>query len=347
MQTETRTSIPLHLMSAAAEILGTPVLSGAPILAHGANNQVFRIETDTESFILKFYLESLNDRRNRFRAETAALSFMNSRQIKGVPKLVGCDDEHRIAIMEYVPGSPIKDASERSIDAAIQLISDLFAARKINDAENLDVASEACVAPIDLCTQIAERRRNIETAFNDHESLKIFVEQNFDPAFQRIEKVARQQLAEAGISLNTPLPRMNQTLSPSDFGFHNAVDHDGKITFLDFEYFGWDDPVRLVSDFLLHPGHDLDENCKDAFLSKSSAIFSTGDKSFIPRLEALYPLVGLRWCMILLNEFLPERLARRRAAGAIETTKLLLARQLKKSENLLFTLQKTEGVIPQ
>ena len=43
-------------------------------------------------------------------------------------------------------------------------------------------------------------------------------------------------------------------LSPSDFGFHNAlVDDDGQVTFLDFEYAGRDDPAKLVSDFFCQP----------------------------------------------------------------------------------------------
>ena len=43
-------------------------------------------------------------------------------------------------------------------------------------------------------------------------------------------------------------------LSPSDFGFHNALlDDEGKLTFLDFEYAGRDDPAKLVSDFFCQP----------------------------------------------------------------------------------------------
>ena len=50
----------------------------------------------------------------------------------------------------------------------------------------------------------------------------------------------------------------HRALSPSDFGLHNAMrDEDGRLRFIDFEYFGWDDPVKLVSDTALHPGSEL------------------------------------------------------------------------------------------
>ena len=45
---------------------------------------------------------------------------------------------------------------------------------------------------------------------------------------------------------------------PSDFGFHNSLRReDGSLAFVDFEYFGWDDPVKLTADILLHPGSPL------------------------------------------------------------------------------------------
>jgi hypothetical protein len=36
-------------------------------------------------------------------------------------------------------------------------------------------------------------------------------------------------------------------LSPVDFGSHNILVHQGKSTFVDFEDFGWDDPMQLVA----------------------------------------------------------------------------------------------------
>jgi len=50
------------------------------------------------------------------------------------------------------------------------------------------------------------------------------------------------------------LPADETCLSPSDFGFHNAlVDPSGALSFLDFEYAGRDDPAKPVSDFFCQP----------------------------------------------------------------------------------------------
>ena len=51
-------------------------------------------------------------------------------------------------------------------------------------------------------------------------------------------------------------PQRLRVLSPSDFGFHNALRRpDGTIVFVDFEYFGWDDPAKMMADAMLHPGN--------------------------------------------------------------------------------------------
>src|SRR5690606_39056346 len=79
----------------------------------------------------------------------------------------------------------------------------------------------------------------------------------------------------------------------------------------DLEYFGWDDPAKLVSDFLLHPGHRLPAGQAARFEAEARALFGADDPQFEARLTALFPLYGLCWCLILLNEFLPDTRARR------------------------------------
>ncbi|MDB9702517.1 aminoglycoside phosphotransferase family protein [Rhodospirillales bacterium] len=346
MRPENDILIPNSHLSVAAEILGVPIMSAAPIISQGANNQVYQIETETCSFILKSYPETPGDRRDRFHAETSALNFMSTHHIVGVPKLIGSDESNRLAVMECISGEPIKVTTDKGIEAAINLVRTLYALRTKENALGLGHASEACPAPINVSEQIIERRRRLETAMVVHSDLRAYLEQKFDPAFALIKQRAHQLLAEFSIDLENPLTKYLQTLSPSDFGFHNALNNHGQIFFLDFEYFGWDDPVRLVSDFLFHPGHHLSEVHKEKFLNASVDVFSENNKNFLPRLEALYPLVGLRWCMILLNEFLPDRLARRRAAGTLGDTPTLLAGQLKKSADLLSTLHETKRVLP-
>ena len=155
---------------------------------------------------------------------------------------------------------------------------------------------------------------------------------------------ARETYAQAGLAFDEPIDPGLRTLSPSDFGFHNALlQVDGSIVFLDFEYFGWDDPVKLASDFVLHPGMDLTLELKKRFLELMSDVFGA-DKTFSMRLRASLPLYAMRWTMILLNEFLPERWARRVMAGAGGDRDTILKTQLAKARAMVKRAE-NEGVI--
>lgn len=90
-------------------------------------------------------------------------------------------------------------------------------------------------------------------------------------------------------------------LSPSDFGFHNALKKpDGTFVFIDFEYFGWDDPAKLLADFLHHPAMNLTFKQKINFLNGfiGSELF---EEEIFRRLKLIYPVVGLKWCLLILN----------------------------------------------
>ena len=111
-------------------------------------------------------------------------------------------------------------------------------------------------------------------------------------------------MEENGIACDEVIPKEYQTLSPSDFGFHNALRMaDGRIVFLDFEYFGWDDPAKMVSDFLWHPAMNVKEELRLYFVKHMVSIFEK-DPHFKIRLKSSFPLFGLMWCLICLNEFI-------------------------------------------
>jgi hypothetical protein len=121
----------------------------------------------------------------------------------------------------------------------------------------------------------------------------------------------------AGIDWDMPLSADRRILSPSDFGFHNALRRaDGTIVFVDFEYFGWDDPAKLCCDFCMHPGSNLSEGLAARFEAGVQSVYGEDDPLFPARGRIMRLLCGLCWCLIILNEFLPTPRRRRVLAGA-------------------------------
>ena len=92
----------------------------------------------------------------------------------------------------------------------------------------------------------------------------------------------------------------------SDFGFHNAIlKESGDLVFLDFEYFGRDDPVKLMADFIWHPGMKLSHSQKIDWVKGAFRIFDD-NLGLSKRFSSALPLYGLKWSLIVLNEFLED-----------------------------------------
>mgnify|MGYP003134444389 CR=1 FL=1 len=333
------------VVAAADRITGVPALK-AKRLTRGGNNVTILLETASGPIVAKHYPTTPGDDRDRFHAETAALQFMHDHGIDCVPSPVGNDPESRVAIMDGRGQPASVDACDADINACVGFIGHLHDARTLTGAGDIALAAEACPAPYDVIDQVTARRERLSVAADSDENLRAFLADAFDPAMDWHRMAALETLGNAGIAPDQALARMQLTLSASDFGLHNAVRRDdGSLVFVDFEYFGWDDPVRVVSDFILHPGQRLTDAQKQRFASASTALYIVGDAHFSTRLGAIFPLVALRWCMILLNPFLPERVARRRAAGDTGALDEVLAGQLEKAHRLLADLEHNKRLL--
>lgn len=298
----------------------------------GGNNRVFHVRTtDNHSFALKEYPQRSNDARDRLGAEFAALQFFEGCRIGNVPKAIAADPAAGFALYEWIDGIAVLDVTEADIDAALAFTSCLHQNRNAKGAGELALASEACLAPMEIVAQLGHRLERLNEVARSEPRLAKFLVDEYAPAVQSVEAWARRGYQAAGGAFERPIAPEDRSLSPSDFGFHNAIRRpDGTLVFVDFEYFGWDDPVKLTSDFLLHPGMRLLPQQYERFRAGALRIY--GEKgAFAARLPLVYPLYGLRWCMILLNEFLPERWEARRRAGAHVDHDAATAGQLEKA----------------
>ncbi len=300
------------------------------------NHRVYRVDgSDGSRFALKTYFAGGNDGPQRLSAEFEGLTYMWREGLRVIPEPMAADSEAQCALFEWIEGDPVTKPRPVDIDAASDFIRALRDLARQPDSAELPLAREACLSPDELHRQIVARRARLarESAFRG--DLALFLRDTFDDTLHVTWAKARRGLAAAGISAGKDLPVEHRTLSPSDFGFHNAVRAaDGTLIFCDFEYFGWDDPVKLVADFVLHPGMALKPRLADRFEKNASAIFA-GDPAFAGRLMLLKPLYALRWALITLNEFIPERWAQRAFARGERDRNTVLGQQLAKAEGFV------------
>lgn len=299
------------------------------------NNRLFCIEAeDGQRYALKFYPRLPSDPRDRLSTEFQSLAFMYHHGIAEVPRPIAKDHEAGFALYEWIAGEPARPTAG-GIDAAVTFIRALQALNGAADAASIGSASEACFCAKNIVDQVQTRWTALQAQTSAYPQLGEFLDVSFAPAAECAIARAQKVCAQSGLGFDIPLAAHSRCLSPSDFGFHNALaQSDGRVVFLDFEYFGWDDPVKLASDFVLHPGMDLTTDLKKRFLDAVGDVFHA-DQTFAARLDACLPLYALRWTMILLNEFLPERWARRVLAGHCGERAAILQTQLDKAQKML------------
>ena len=295
---------------------------------------------DSFPYIAKVYYRHGLDKRTRLQFEYACLQFLWDHGIRTIPKPIAMDNDKGYSIYEYIDGAEIKpeEVSEADIDYAAQFLIRLSECNNREGSDELPMASEACFS-IQSMFDVIEKRLakffSLPNTDSQYKDLQRLLKDEFVPAFEEIREWCLGKLSLLGIHPVFELSHNERTLSPSDFGFHNALRRNtGEIVFVDFEYFGWDDPAKMISDFLLHPGMELPAVYKRRFLAKIVQHFTLHEK-LTERIECLYPLCALNWCLILLNEFIPEKFKRRTFAGINSNKSDILTTQFSKSEHML------------
>ena len=319
----------------AARLSGAPVDAVTQVLG-GGNNRIFRIDGAAgATFALKIYYAEDGGGAKRLAAEFNGLDFLWRNGIRRIPQPIAYDTHNDCALYSWLNGVAIGEATADDVDASLDFMAALKQASLDPAAPNLEPAREACLSAGELVGQIRQRRERLDRPAQNQPGLSKFLFTEFDEALVVLVEAARRSYSSRAGDISSELPRLSQILSPSDFGFHNALrQEDGSLVFLDFEYFGWDDPVKLTSDFLLHPGMRLADPLLERFARGADRLYGD-DPGFSERLNALFPLYGLRWATITLNEFISENWARRSFARGDVDRERVLSKQLDKARMLV------------
>ena len=277
----------------------------------GGNNRVFELQVNGTSFFLKKYFRHENDPRDRLGTEFSFLSFAWERGLRRVPQPIVYDAEHGLGMYLFVPGRRLKpgEITEGLVCQALDFYAMLNREKDAPTAHELPIASEACFS---LGEHVAcvERRlarlRKIAEPDEIHGLAAEFVRNDLCEAWNGVRETVETEADSAGLDLDAVLPREEWRLSPSDFGFHNALlGDDGLLYFLDFEYAGWDDPAKTVCDFFCQPAVPVLDRYFSMF-EASAVSGSSASETLRSRIRLLFPLYKLKWCCIILNVFLPE-----------------------------------------
>ncbi len=293
----------------------------------GANNRVQLVrQSDGSSAVLKTYFTRASDPRDRFAAEFAFYEHAGATASSWIARTLGWSRKARAALFEFVDGSPVGQVGAAEVADAAEFCRALQQAR---GNANLPLASEAAFDGSAHAGIVDARLARLSAISGDDEPLRQvrrFVVEELQPRWE----AERGQVARV-----PPLQASGRCVSPSDFGFHNALRRtDGRLCFVDFEYAGMDDPAKLICDFFWQPAVPVPWELLTTFLGVAGdALGASG--VLAQRCRVLFPMFGLKWCCILLNEFLIEGAERRDFSSGEGASSARREAQLQKARRVL------------
>jgi hypothetical protein len=319
-------------------------------LKEGKNNRVWKVDFTDSSYVLKKYFSHPNDPRDRLFSDYQFTSYAYRKAQDFVSQPIYCNRDLGVAVYSFLSGNFFKysDISSTHIIAAATFF------KKINDeyrftlASHLPNASEACFSIEEHLHLIKARISNLYQAIyqvsdKENKEAKSLI-LDLVSFFDQFEDYLKTLAYNNRIDIAKEIPQNQRCISPSDFGFHNAL--MGKLSntyFYDFEYAGWDDPAKMIVDFFTQISVPVPNKYMGLFCQICLSGFENIEDILI-RVRILETLYKLKWCCIILNVYLPEHLARRKFSNPntkeneIKLEQLRYAKDIFKKLNLNISL---------
>ena len=268
-----------------------------------ANSKIYKITTqDKKQYSLKIYPNLINENFNRIDAEFSAYKYLNQKSFYRIPVPIKKFNYANASLFSWIDGKKRIKKNEQSLKQIINLVIKLKNISSPSIFSNFNYAKEAVYNKKIIINDIDVRYKNL-ISLTPKNTLELefisFLKNNFIYLYKKIKK----KLYNIN-DKNLCIDKNNLILSPSDLGYNNMIIKNTNLYFFDFEYFGFDDPVKLTSDFLWHPSNNLSNKLNQIWLSQMYKLFRD-DKKFNNRLNAYHYLYGIKWILIILNIFDP------------------------------------------
>lgn len=311
----------------------------------GGNNQVRRVLGPEETYVAKWYVNDPGDGRDRLTSEWEFLSAADLAGIGRVPRPVARDTASGAALYTFVDGEQptARDVDRGGVVSAVAFIRDLNRPATRNHTSHLGPASEACFSADEHFQLVGGRIDRLSDAVGFDRSARraASLVAELRALFHDFVAQISSALPAAGFPASVRLAKEQRVLSPSDFGFHNAIrTPDGEYVFIDFEYAGWDDPAKLWADGFYQPRFPLPRRFEQDLLDGALSHLPRDDdrEAHAIRCRLLRRVFGLKWVCIILNPFLPGWLERRSMDSPVPDLATVKDERLHKARKALTAL---------
>lgn len=270
-------------------------------LVGGANSRVYRVQKDGEKYCLKCYPMNDFSELCRFQRDVKFSQFIWAHQAPDVPEVIFADDEAGCVLFRYVEGEPFSGAvTEKDVNEAIRFVESINQPFQLEHLQQYEFASDAAFTLADFFSRVKLRLQQFQGVMANDPALSEFIVKSVEPALLALTASAE------GMNLFSPLTP--EILSPSDFGFHNAIITSKGLIFHDFEHAGRDSAWKLLADFFSQPKYPVPLTYLTNFRKNRWFSFLNDQEA---EFLLVFQLTQLKWCLIILGVFLPDVAKRR------------------------------------
>jgi len=279
-------------------ILGVNSIEFTPING-GANNLGIRVTSGKHSWFLKSFNTQSPNVKYKQQNEFLFSQEVYRNSLTATAKPIAINLEENVSLFAYIEGKKVEKACKNAVLQAILFFQNI---NHQAPPPQLNIASESPSTLAEFSSIVSNRLKKLETVAIESEQLSA----DYHKALTLIRQ--RQDKLTCNLAQHWQQEQQRSVLSPSDFGFHNAIKATSGYYFIDFEYAGLDTPWKVFADFFSQPAVPVDLTFALEFLKL---------EQFRPLKEnpgdtiKVFELTQLKWCLIMLNEFTPEVQARR------------------------------------
>lgn len=286
------------------------------LLKGGKNNLVYKVDCDARSVVLKEYFRHSGDPRDRGGTEHRFSLFAWNCGLRTIPQVLAYESASGLALYEFVDGSSVEPSQVDSefVDQCLEFLLHLNKCKNSLKAPELHNASEACFSIAEHLNCVEARVEKLREAASESwqpEAVSELILERLVPSWEAAIAEVYTSCQQLDLNPELIVDPEDRFISPSDFGFHNAlVRKDATLCFYDFEYAGWDDCAKIICDFFLQPSVPVPMKYFDHFVQVLLAEFQNSSLH-ANRAAVLLPVYRIKWCCIVLNDFLPVGRERR------------------------------------
>ena len=259
-------------------------------LTSGNNAGAYLLQCEKNKFILKNY-GKLIDGEERFTRERSLLEHCAKSGINNVPKMIDYDFNSRQILLEYLGNST-------EITMSLDVCKALFDFIKLlneNSNENLSQAKDAYMENMNVFTDIQGRIKRLKK-FNLPKVVYPFFEEVCAYFFNSCRELER--FNQFGSEL---LVTNKKIVSPSDVGLHNMLFINNKFYFIDFEYSGYDHPIKFFGDLIANPDNHVSDSLIPDIIKLFQEYLGLDLEVQMPEINKYF---RIKWCLIIIEHWL-------------------------------------------